>query len=362
MSRPGRAGLASLPLAAQRDRVLASWDGFLAAAEDADLDRPSRLPGWSGHDVLVHVGDWPGVPTLDTLLAEARSGDGGARRTTRTRATRRWSPRTGTRRGRTCWQRCGGPATGSRPGSTRRTRPTGPGAGWRAVMSAVGPLPLLTVVNAGGYELAVHALDLGVRPDERLLDAGLAALVDVTGVFATGAGCGRRSPRGRAGQAGRSGPTGTAGSPPRSGNGRRVRRSRAMRRSCSTRRPDGARCQRCCASRTMRVHGLADIVRLAPIVDEVPGLTRRAGPQGGGPLGGRRRPPPAPARRLSRTRAAGRCEPGRDGDATAAPASAPAVRPPGARPAAGRERRPAAEAVQRLAAGRLSAWGGSTSG
>src|SRR6188472_3549740 len=74
MSRPGRAGLASLPLDEQRDRVLASWDGFLAAAEDVELDRPSRLPGWTGHDVLVHIGDWPGVATLDTLLAEARSG------------------------------------------------------------------------------------------------------------------------------------------------------------------------------------------------------------------------------------------------------------------------------------------------
>ena len=74
MSRPGRAGLASLPLDEQRDRVLASWDGFLAVAEAADLDRPTRLPGWTGHDVLVHVGDWPGVATLDRLLAEARTG------------------------------------------------------------------------------------------------------------------------------------------------------------------------------------------------------------------------------------------------------------------------------------------------
>src|SRR4051794_12894517 len=74
MSRPARAGLASLPLGEQRDRVLASWDGFLTAAGDADLERPSRLSGWTGHDVVVHVGDWPGVATLDKLLAEARSG------------------------------------------------------------------------------------------------------------------------------------------------------------------------------------------------------------------------------------------------------------------------------------------------
>ncbi|HEX8803898.1 MAG TPA: TetR/AcrR family transcriptional regulator, partial [Acidimicrobiales bacterium] len=51
--------------------------------------------------------------------------------------------------------------------------------GLAPVMSAVGELPLLTVVNASGYELGVHALDLGVRPDDRLLDAGLAALAHV---------------------------------------------------------------------------------------------------------------------------------------------------------------------------------------
>jgi len=64
MSRAGSTGLADLPLADQRDRVLAAWDGFLAAAGDVDLDRPSRLPGWTGRDVCVHVGDWPGAPVL----------------------------------------------------------------------------------------------------------------------------------------------------------------------------------------------------------------------------------------------------------------------------------------------------------
>ena len=32
--------------------VLASWDGFVAAAEEVDLGRSSRLPGWTGLDVL----------------------------------------------------------------------------------------------------------------------------------------------------------------------------------------------------------------------------------------------------------------------------------------------------------------------
>src|SRR4051812_41178883 len=190
MSRPvpvpaaGRAGLADLPLDEQRDRVLAAWDGFLALATATDLGRPSRLPGWSRHDVVVHVGDWGGSTALDRLLDQARSGTPGPLIDTDAAnaavvAAHRDAGREDVL------------------GAVKRTRqrvadwfddadaPDGPRALGRAtVMSVVGPLPLLTVVNAGAYELAVHALDLGERPSGALSDAGLAALVDVTGVFA----------------------------------------------------------------------------------------------------------------------------------------------------------------------------------
>ncbi len=272
MSRPGRAGLASLPLAEQRDRVLASWDGFVAAAEEVDLDRPSRLPGWTGHDVLVHVGDWPGVATLDALLAGARSGtvappyDPDAVNAAVVGAHRdvpRAEVLAAVRRSRdrlAGWFDAADAADGPRA------------LGLAPVMSAVGELPLLTVVNASGYELAVHALDLGVRPDDRLLDAGLAALVDVTGVFAH-----RRGLRSSL----------TAWTDP---SGWQVRTDRDGWVTTTVReRPPGAVVEgdaavlldasagrravpALLATRTMRVHGLADIVRLAPIVDEVPGL------------------------------------------------------------------------------------------
>ena len=272
MSRPGRAGLASLPLDEQRDRVLASWDGFLAAAADVDLDRPSRLPGWTGHDVLVHVGDWPGVATLDTLLAETRSGtvappyDPDAVNAAVVAAHRDVPPADvldAVRRYRNRvaeWFAAPDASDGPRA------------LGATPVMSAVGALPLLTVVNASGYELAVHALDLGVRPDDRLLDSGLAALVDVTGAFAC-----RRGLRaslamwtGRSGwqvQSDRDGWVTTAVEhrPP----GAAVEGDAAVLLDASAgRRAVPA----LLASRTLRVHGLADIVRLAPIVDDAPGL------------------------------------------------------------------------------------------
>jgi hypothetical protein len=272
MSRLGRAGLASLPLDEQRDRVLASWDGFLAAAEDVELDRPSRLPGWTGHDVLVHIGDWPGVATLDTLLAEARSGtvapayDQDAVNAGVVAAHRdvsRADVLDAVRRSRdrvAAWFAALDAADGPLA------------LGLTPVRSAVGVLPLLTVVNAGGYERAVHALDLGVRPDDAVLAAGLAALVDVTGVFAH-----RRGLRsalcawtGRSGwqvRTDRDGWVTTAVEerPP----GAAVEGDAAVLLDASAgRRAVPA----LLASRTMRVHGLADIVRLAPIVDEVPGL------------------------------------------------------------------------------------------
>jgi hypothetical protein len=273
MSRPGRAGLASLPLHAQRDRVLASWDGFLAVAGEVDLDRPSRLPGWTGHDVLVHVGDWPGVATLDKLLAEARAGalappydpDAvNARVVAAHRDVSRADVLAAVQRSRDRlaeWFDAPDAEDGPRA------------LGAVPVMSLVGVLPLLTVVNASGYELAVHALDLGVRPGDALLDAGLAALVDVTGVFAHRRGL-RAALTAWTGTAGwqmrtdRDGWTTTAVSarPPgavvESSDAAVVLDASAGRRAVPA----------LLASRTMRVHGLADIVRLAPIVDEVPGL------------------------------------------------------------------------------------------
>jgi uncharacterized protein (TIGR03083 family) len=272
MSRPVRAGLASLPLAEQRDRVLASWDGFLAAAGDADLDRPSRLPGWTGRDVLLHVGNWPGVATLDKLLGEARSGTVAppydpdavnARVIAAHRDASRAEVLAAVRRSRDRlaeWFDAPDAADGPQA------------LGAVPVMSVVGALPLLTVVNASGYELAVHALDLGVRPGDELLDAGLAALVDVTGVFAH-----RRGLRaaltawtGRSGWQVRTDRDGWATTPvERRPSGAVVEGDAAvlLDASAGRRAVPGL-----LASRAMRVHGLADVVRLAPIVDEVPGL------------------------------------------------------------------------------------------
>src|SRR5262245_24132700 len=67
-------GLAGTDPSALGDRILAAWDAFLDCAAAADLSRPSRLPGWTGRDVCVHLGAWDGEDPVDELLATARSG------------------------------------------------------------------------------------------------------------------------------------------------------------------------------------------------------------------------------------------------------------------------------------------------
>ena len=163
--------------------LLGAWDAFLGAAQAADLDRPTRLPGWRAKEVCVHLGVWNDHSALDGLLASAGSGGGGgvpnvAAANDRVALAHRGAPRAeilhALRRHRDAVE------------AYLETAPLG----LDAVPTAgpVGVLPLLSVIVGECYELAVHALDLrdcgAGDPPERLLDAGLAALADVTGALA----------------------------------------------------------------------------------------------------------------------------------------------------------------------------------
>lgn len=278
MSRAGQAspvGLAGLPYAEQRDRVLTAWDDFIDLAEEIDMAAPSRLPGWTGHDVCVHVGDWPGVVTLDRLIGQVR-GTAGPRPATDAAnaevvAAHRDTPRAEvlaalvrSRDRLDAWF--------DEPGA-----PDGPDeVGLRVTDSAVGPLPLLTVVAASAYELAVHALDLAPcgapEPGEGLLDAGLAALVDVTGVFAARRGIDTALTAWTGTYGWRvtvAGDGWTTGRVTTRGEGAAVEAEPPVLLDASA----GRRAvPPLLASRAMRIHGVPDLLKLVPIVEEVPGL------------------------------------------------------------------------------------------
>src|SRR6185312_14507645 len=135
--------------------VLPAWDAFLAQAEDVDLSRMSRLPGWRAQEICVHLGLWPENTAMADLIASARAGGTGtppdvdavnARVTAAHRDASREEVLDALRRNRE--------ATASYLTDEPEELDTAP------TVSVVGRIPLLSVVLGQAYELAVHGLDL----------------------------------------------------------------------------------------------------------------------------------------------------------------------------------------------------------
>jgi uncharacterized protein (TIGR03083 family) len=180
-------GMADAGREAIAGMVLPAWDAFLAQAEEVDLSRRSRLPGWRAQEICVHLGLWPENTAMADLIASAREGGTGVQPDVdavneRVTAAHRDAPReevlAALRRNREATERY----LTEEP-EELDTAPT---------VSVVGRLPLLSVVLGQAYELAVHGLDLadaGAPPvPEDVLQSGLAALADVTGALAASCG------------------------------------------------------------------------------------------------------------------------------------------------------------------------------
>ena len=163
--------------------VLEAWDAFLEAAETVDLARPSRLAGWRAQEICVHLGCWDDHTAMADLVASARAGGSGtppdvdvvnARVTAAHRDASRDEVLAALRRNREATARY----LAEQPVELD-TAPT---------VSVVGRIPLLSVVLGQAYELAVHGLDLvscgAAPPPPAVLQSALAALADVTGALA----------------------------------------------------------------------------------------------------------------------------------------------------------------------------------
>ena len=182
LSTMDRVGLAGTDVPALGRDIVEAWDDFLAVVDGADLSRPSRLRGLSCRDVLVHLGTWDDHLVLEGLVAAAETGDGSAAGSpddinhallARHTDASHDEVRAALVRSRDVIADWLGTDAPDR-------------VGLAVVDSAVGRMPLLTVLSAGRYELAVHAMDLkAAEPSDRLLDHGLAALIDVTGALAS---------------------------------------------------------------------------------------------------------------------------------------------------------------------------------
>ena len=275
MLTEGRCGLTeSDPLELGRT-VVACWDAFLDVAADrsTDLSRPSRLRGWSGLDTCIHLGAWPDSQPLAGLLASAAA-DG---------AGEPGSPDAGNAR-LVAAHRAEGVdgvlAALVRARDAVEDFFAGPlplELGRAVSSSSVGPLPVLSLVHAATYELAVHALDLAPCgapvPDPLLIDRGLAALLDVTGALAARSGVQTpltaQTPAG--GWRSTSGPDGwtTERTTPGAFAGPGVRGSVHDLLDTSAGRTNLGQLL---LTRRLVVQDLTGFMRLAPLLHEVPGL------------------------------------------------------------------------------------------
>jgi len=291
----GRAGESEIGLAgdleAVRRQVVRAWDAFLALTADLDsnaaLGTPTRLPGWSVGDVLVHLGSWDDAGPLARVLASARSGEVGP------------TPRPDEVNAAVVAAHRGAPPAQVRAALVRARdavagwldSPEAADLGRRETASILGPIPVLTAVNGSAWELAVHALDLRAAPlparrritsspaapalDGLLLD-GLAAVVDITGLLAARAGLvttvTAQSPVGgwRLATSGRGWRAEPVPAGPYDGTGVRGELPDLLEVSAGR-----AAVPALLASRRLVVQSLPSFLELAPLVQAIPGLPGR---------------------------------------------------------------------------------------
>jgi len=277
----GELGLASWEPGDLAGLVQPAWDDFLGLAAELDLDGPTRLTGWTARDILVHLGSWPGSRSFLQMREEAERDD----------AAVDWAEHRASTFDQDAHNEAVLAARGRAPradvlAALREARAEvaaflgsdeATALGGRPVRSVLGPLPLSTLVGAGAYELAVHALDLapaGARaPSMTLLSAGVAALVDTTGALAArcdiSAGAACLSPEGGWAFAAGPGawttlelPAMPQGWPAVEGRAADLLDASAGRRAVPP----------MLARRDLRLHHVKSLLALAPIVEAVPGL------------------------------------------------------------------------------------------
>jgi uncharacterized protein (TIGR03083 family) len=253
-------------------RVLAAWDAFCDQAAAVDLTRPTRLPGWRVQEVCVHLGVWPEHAALDDLVASARGGGTGTPAdvdavNARVTAAHRDAPReevlAALRRNRE--------TTAAYLAEAPAELDAAP------AVSTVGRLPLLSVVLGQAYELGVHGLDLtaagGPPVPADVLQSALAALADVTGALAAAEGITGGATLLTPDGGWRFAADGNGWTVDRVGPGRvrgtAVEAPAALLLEAASGRVNPVAAL---AQRRLKVHELAGLLRLAPIVSAAPAI------------------------------------------------------------------------------------------
>lgn len=255
------------------ERVVAGWDAFIDLAASADLTRPSRLPGWTGRDVCVHLGAWEDRTPLGAIIESARAGGAG-------------DPGDPDADNAALVARHAGASVDEVLAALVNARDAVEDffesalpaeVGRMTARSSLGQLPVLSLAHASTYELAVHALDLAPcgapTPGPELLQSGLASLMDVTGALAARSGIDitvtAQTPDGGWSFTSEPG-DGWSVEPARAGfAGPGVRGTAADLLDASAGR---ASLPQLLVSRRLVVSQLTSFMRLAPLLHDVPGL------------------------------------------------------------------------------------------
>jgi Mycothiol maleylpyruvate isomerase N-terminal domain len=295
----GERGLASWEPADLATLVVPSWDAFQEIAATVDMYEDTRVAGWTARDLCIHLGSWPGSRSLQQMVAEARDHPGDEQSSSDFDQDAHNEAIIEAHADASRDDVLLALAQARSDVAAFFGSPEADELGQRLVRSVLGPLPLLTMICAGTYELAVHALDLAPagaqHPSDEMLSAGLAALVDVTGALAarcsisTTAGC--LAPEGGWAFAS-NGPDWLTMDLPDVPTGWSVvdGRADALLDASAGRRSVPV----LLARREMRLHHVSGLLALAPIVEAVPGLP------GAGALGGAARHLLGAGRLLSR--------------------------------------------------------------
>ena len=264
-------GLASGDLGALAAAIDRGWELFEVVATEVDPDAPSRKNGWTARELIARLGQWDFTRTLEDVLRDAHDGDADyfdadamdeeVRTSTADLAYTDVLDALSLARTTTAeWLATDGPQT------------------WGLVhtSSPLGPLPVLTVLNALTYQMCIATLDVeqcGATVPDELLGIGLDALIDTTGALA-----GRKhitgsftavTPERIVGVGSRGGHWRTADLPEDHNVGPGVvAPTRALIDATSGRSNVGHLYR----TGELHVRDLAGLVRLAPVLDGVPGV------------------------------------------------------------------------------------------
>ncbi len=260
--------------------VLDCWDAFLDVVTDpaTDLSRPSRLAGWSGSDVCIHLGSWDDSDPLASIVASARDGAVGQTAGMDARSVDAGNERLVlAHRGASQDEVVMALLRGREAIEEFFDGPDDSAVGHLLTRSSLGPLPVRTILHAGTYELALHALDLkpcgAPRPSDLLLDRALAALIDITGGLSARlsvvASVAAQTPDG--GWRFTSSPDGwlteRVAAGPLQGTGATASVTELLDVSAGR-----ANLAQLLLTRRLQVHDLTSFMALAPVINEVPGI------------------------------------------------------------------------------------------